>query len=202
MPSRKYTTLHELRRLKAERNKNRSLYTKLCNPGQASAQLNKSSGQNTALIAKSDSKATNALKLIPSVQDFICLVLEYFTRPFRTVLSLPLESREILKRLTNRQTTFRIPFSEKSINNLEAALKALAETWGPNVFQVKDVLDGSRRKLHLIRLDIGKLKNVIILERAFNLEDNASFEPALKLTTNDLYHNQKRKNEETEAADE
>ncbi|CAG8475934.1 3626_t:CDS:2 [Paraglomus brasilianum] len=203
MPSRKYTTLHELRRLKTERNKNRSLYTKLRDPGQTSAQSNKSSsGQNSALIAKSDSKTTNTVRPIPSVQDFILLVLEYFTRPFRTVLPLPLESREILKRLTNRQTTFRIPFSEKSINNLEAALKTLAETWGPNVFQVKDVLDGSRRKLHLIRLDIGKLKNVIILERASNLEDNASFEAALKLTTNYVHNGQKRKNEESEVADE
>jgi len=99
MPSRKYTILHELRRLKAERNKNRSLYTKLREPGgKTSAQSNKSSGQNSALIAKSDSKATNALKPIPSVQDFVLLVLEYFTRPFRTVLPLPLGSREILKR--------------------------------------------------------------------------------------------------------
>ena len=96
MPSRKYTILHELRRLKAERNKNRSLYTKLREPGgKTSAHSNKSSGQNSALIAKSDSKA---LKPIPSVQDFVLLVLEYFTRPFRTVLPLPLGSREILKR--------------------------------------------------------------------------------------------------------
>ena len=41
-----------------------------------------------------------------------------------------------------------------------------------------------------------------ITNRAFNLEDNASFEVALKLTTNDVFHNQKRKNEETEVADE
>ncbi|CAG8530013.1 4349_t:CDS:10 [Diversispora eburnea] len=95
--------------------------------------------------------------------------------------------------LAARKTNYNIPFTQESLNKLEASLKSLANTWGPNVLSIKE---NQNKRLVVEKIDFKKLNYVRIIERAIDSDDATSFEKALQLTTSVKDKRKKRKIEE------
>ncbi|SRR6266498_4382247 len=68
-------------------------------------------------------------------------------------------------RLAAWQSIRTIPFTKLSLNNLEKALRALSEIWGPNVMLIKEKPISKNKKLVVEKVDIGKLSIINIFER-------------------------------------
>jgi hypothetical protein len=68
-------------------------------------------------------------------------------------------------RIASWQITRTIPFTKKSLNNLEKALRTLSKIWGPNVILIKERQINKNKNLILEKVDFEKLGVINIIER-------------------------------------
>ncbi|CAG8575084.1 2062_t:CDS:10, partial [Racocetra persica] len=129
----------------------------------------------------------------PSCTVYEKLILDYLTKGLHNVSSLPLDSYDLLKRLAVWQSDFRVPFTQTSLKNLETALKALSNTWGPKAISVKEKKINGSKRLIVEEVDSRKLNAVKVIESALDSNDPSSLEKSLQLTTYTNDNSKKRK---------
>ncbi|CAJ0650266.1 14722_t:CDS:2, partial [Entrophospora sp. SA101] len=99
-----------------------------------------------------------------SCQIYEKLLLEYFANGLNNTDLLPLDSYDLLKRIAIWQTTYKITFTNSSLNKLEIALKSLSNIWGPGIILAKDKNINSKKRLVVEKVDIKKLGVIKIIQ--------------------------------------
>ncbi|CAG8589376.1 13397_t:CDS:2, partial [Racocetra fulgida] len=197
----KPTTLEELKRNREKlqfrktrfekRNKAKNGSPDLCN--KSLSQCENSAHRSDTISVRSSTASVNRFTVAtasskePSCTVYEKLILDYLTKGLHNVSSLPLDSYDLLK------SDFRIPFTQTSLKNLETALKALSNTWGPKAISVKEKKINGSKRLIVEEVDSRKLNAVKVIESALDSEDPSSLEKSLQLTTYASNDGKKRK---------
>nr|CAG8440593.1 8390_t:CDS:10 [Entrophospora candida] len=116
-----------------------------------------------------------------SCQIYEKLLLEYFANGLNNTDLLPLDSYDLLKRIAIWQTTYKITFTNSSLNKLEIALKSLSNIWGPGIILAKDKNINSKKRLVVEKVDIKKLGVIKIIQSAIDSDNPSLLEKALQL---------------------
>uniref|UniRef100_U9U0N2 Uncharacterized protein n=1 Tax=Rhizophagus irregularis (strain DAOM 181602 / DAOM 197198 / MUCL 43194) TaxID=747089 RepID=U9U0N2_RHIID len=192
------TTLEELKQL---RDKLRSGKVRIGGRGQdfnfenGSSLEAKTTNELYSTTTQAESPSLESNSLVPSIIEYEKFVRDYFTNNLHSKSTFPMSSYELLKRLASWQITRTIPFTKKSLNNLENALRTLSKTWGPNVMLVKEKQINKHNKLMVEKVEIEKLSVVNVLESSLELNDPSLLDKSLQMTIS-VNGNKKRKIEE------
>ncbi|CAB4415106.1 unnamed protein product [Rhizophagus irregularis] len=192
------TTLEELKQL---RDKLRSGKVRIGGRGQdfnfenGSSLEAKTTNELYSTTTQAESPSLESNSLVPSIIEYEKFVRDYFTNNLHSKSTFPMSSYELLKRLASWQITRTIPFTKKSLNNLENALRTLSKTWGPNVMLVKEKQINKHNKLMVEKVEIEKLSVINVLESSLELNDPSLLDKSLQMTIS-VNGNKKRKIEE------
>ncbi|KAF0458258.1 N6-adenosine-methyltransferase 70 kDa subunit-like isoform X6 [Gigaspora margarita] len=191
----KLTTLEELKRNREKVRFYKNRFKKQSKITNGNTGLCKTTSEISS-TCKSDTLSSATVTAGPREPSCIVyekLLLSYLTNGLHNINTFPLDSYDILKRLAVWKRDFHIPFTQKSLKNLENALKSVSNIWGPNIISVKEKHVGGCKRLIVEEVDLRKLNAVKTIEDSLESEDPLSLEKSLQLTTNVNNTNKKRK---------
>ncbi|RIA95434.1 hypothetical protein C1645_485241 [Glomus cerebriforme] len=158
------TTLEELKQLRNKLNTDRDRFRSghdFNNENESFSSIN-ATNEHFSISTQAGSPSPES---VPTNIEYEKLIREYFTNNLHSKCTFPISSYELLKRLASWQITRTIPFTKKSLNNLEKALITLSKIWGPNVVLIKEKQINKNNKLIVEKVDIEKLGVINIIER-------------------------------------